>query len=349
MRTLELLEWARRVFVVLLAIAPHAAAAFEPGDLLVSYGDEILRVDSVTGQSSRFSPPPFTFGSEIDANGTDQIAIDANGAIFVVSGGQVIQINPVTGVQSVLHKRTLVCVQLQCGYLEDTLELGPSPRGIDVDDTGTHLDLLVGCFDNVYRIHRSGGNVSSQEAWFDQLDFAFDPLLVAAVSGTAMVADRDLHTLGFPPAPVIFEGLGVPATITALDSYGGTVVFATHIGGNPAGAGVYYGWGGGFLPLTQGGYLRRPVGVAVDPERADRIWVADAGADSEPGNRLIRLDYDGLDWRQTVFAELPSYSPAEVHGIAVWPADEVPEPGVFALESAACGALACVGLAKPRA
>jgi len=332
MRTLH---WLRRTPALLLAIAPLPAAAFAPGDLLVSYGNEILKVDPDTATYSVFSPPPLS-PDLIDGQGTAQIAIDPMGDVFVVSGGNVIEIDPDSGEQQVLQKRDYVCVGPLplCGYVESPLPLGANPLGIDSAHDGS-LDLFVGCYKDVYRVHRVSGEVSSSESVFDQYDVVFASLLVASNFGSPYVADHDLHRTGVPPAPVIFPGLGAPASVSALTASGATLVVATAEEGDPSGAGVYFG-GHAFLPLTQGGYLRRPVGVAVDPLRMDRIWVADAGEFAAPANRLIRLDYDGLDWRQTLFAELPAAD--EVHGIAAWPAN-VPEPGALAEALAALGVL----------
>jgi hypothetical protein len=330
------LHWLRPTSALLLAIAPLGAAAFQPGDLLVSYGHQILQVDPDTGAYSVFSPPPLS-ADLIGAQGTAEIAIDPMGDIFVVGGGNVVQIDPDSGEQHVLMARDYVCVGPLplCSYFDSALPLGPSPLGIDSAHDGS-LDLFVGCYKDVYRVHRVNGEVSSSEYFYDQYDSVFASLLVASNFGSPYVADHDLHRTGAPPTPVIFPGLGAPASVSAISAAGSTLVVATAEEGDPSAAGVYFG-GFEFLPLTQGGYLRRPVGVTVDPLRMDRIWVADAGDSAAPANRLIQLDYDGLNWRQTVFAELPAGD--QVHGIAAWPA-HVPEPGALDEAIAVLGVLA---------
>ena len=61
--------------------------------------------------------------------------------------------------------------------------------------------------------------------------------------------------------------------------------------------------------------------------------------------RLIRLDYDGVDWQQSILADLPAGDVP--HAIAVSPVSFAPEPSAFALASAALLALvarrACTG------
>jgi len=320
-----------------------SARALEAGEVLVSYGDEIWRVDAESGDRSRFSPRAFALVNRIGPEGSAQIAIDPDGAIFLVSDGNVVEIDPATGVQSILQRREYVCVDVFCGFLANPLELGEGPRGIavldDPDwDSGAPRDLFVGCTDAIWAIRRDGGEVSSSAFVPDVSNyFQLTGPLVVALGGFYFTAKGDLHGSFSPPALSIAPGLGAPGNVTGLDHEGGVTVIAAQPGDGAPVAGVWYASTGGFVPITQGGFLRRPAGVAIDPLRMDRIFVTDVGPFEAPANRVIRLDYDGVDWRQTMLAEFPDG--AELHGVAVMPVTAAPEPGAFAL-----GALALLAL-----
>lgn len=353
---------AARIAVALLLISasghPSAAQPIEAGELLVSYGDELWRIDPDTGARSRFSPPPLALVNRIGADGADQIAVDPEGAIFLVSDGLVVEIDPVSGEQSILRARTRVCNLLSCTYVSSDLDVGTSARGIDVNDDpgysnlGDRLDLYVGGVEGIYRVVRAAGEVSSQLAYSDSQNYfqLRGPLVATSSFGAVYAAsgtlDRDLHPTFGPPTPIIAPALGAPGAVSALDSQGGAVAIATQ-GCDPSGAGVYFA-AQDFLPVTQGGFLRCPVGLAIDPLRLDRIWVTDRGTSVAPANRIFRLDYDGLDWRQTLFAELPG--DRDVHAITVSPVSFAPEPGALGAGVAALGALLCAARtsARPR-
>lgn len=85
--------------------------------------------------------------------------------------------------------------------------------------------------------------------------------------------------------------------------YGVTVVAIQSGGCSPASAGVYYATNPP-QPLTEGGYLRCPEDVVIDPLRESTIWSSDRSTTGVPG-RVIRLDFDGTHWVQAVLTALP--------------------------------------------
>lgn len=102
-KPMPLRDWSWAALALLLSMSPIGAGAqpIEAGELLVSWGDELWRVDPESGARSRFSPPPGALVNRIGPDGVDQLAIDPEGAIFVVSGGQVVEIDPASGARAV--------------------------------------------------------------------------------------------------------------------------------------------------------------------------------------------------------------------------------------------------------
>jgi len=249
------------LLLLLLAVSPGGAAAqpVRAGDVLVSWGNRILRIDPECRADFLLSPPPLTLTSLLGPEGTDQIAIDPDGAIFAVSDGKVIEIAPTTGTQSIVQKREWVCVSFLCGFVSIPLELGPGPRGIALLDdpswnVGDRIDLFVGCADAIWRIMRAGGEVSSLGFVPDIANyFQLTGPLVAVRGAYYYTAKGDLHGSGAPPELSITQGLGAPGNVTGLDFAGGVLVIAVQPGGDAPVAGVWYASTGGFVPLTQGG------------------------------------------------------------------------------------------------
>jgi len=319
----------------LISIPPHPP--LHAGELLVAHGNRILRVDPDTGASAVFSPP-LLGTNRIDQFGTDAIAIDPDGDIFVVSNDELIRIDPVTGAQSEVHH--VACAL--CVPVPGPIDVGVRPRGVDVApdvlaSLGDRRAIFVGAEDGVYTVRRDHGAVSSTLTWTDDdLDSA-SPVVAAAVvtdEATALF----LSDIGIGEAATSLFGsvlieLYDPGSVLSIDYGDGALVYglADSIC-SAGGAGVWFGSDTAGVPISLAGYLRCPVGVAVDPLVPGRIWVADSNAlGATP--RLIRLDYDGVDWHQSIFTDLPDGDVP--HAIAVSPVSFAPEPSAEALGSGA--------------
>lgn len=341
-----------RLLAVLSFLALPASATAAPiqaGELLVAHGHRILRVDRETGAFSTFSPPPGVLTANLLAAGTTTaLVVDPDGSLFAMNAGRIVVIDPVTGLQRVLRERQRTCVGLICGFVESDLPLGVAPRGLAIEPDvfsfyGDRRRLFVGSDDQIVQVRRRQGEV---EAGLASLDVASDgeSPLVAYVSAQRLdLSDGDLQRATMdvftPAVSTLWDSPAALSTRGIDHRYGVTVVAIQGSNCSPASAGVYYAMNPP-QPLSEGGFLRCPEDVAIDPLLEGRIWVSDRGTSGVPG-RVIRLDFDGLNWVQAVLTALPE--DGETGPIAVSPVTFVPEPaaGGLALATlAALGALA---------
>jgi hypothetical protein len=268
-----------------------------------------------------------------------------------MNAGRIVGIDPVTGLQRVLRERKRTCIGLICGFLESDLDLGVAPRGLAIEPDvlsafGDRRRLFVGSDDQIVQVRRRQGEV---EAGLASLDIASDgesPLLAFVNSQRLDLSDGDLQTATMdvftPAVSTLWDSPGSLSTRGIDHRYGVTVVAIQSGGCSPVSAGVYYAMSPP-QPLSEGGFLRCPEDVEIDPLLEGTIWVSDRGTSGVPG-RVIRLDFDGVNWVQAVLTALPE--DGEVGPVAVSPVTFVPESAWGALALAALGALG--GLSSTR-
>lgn len=325
-----------------VGFGPAAAAApLQRGDLLVTdhYGKRVLRVDR-TGTVETFSPP---LGSANLLSGPSGITVVDGGSVYVVDGGRLVVIDRETGEQSVAQRSsglgpldvgvgawglthfqrpgelvlyvssleglTVVAPNLDFGGFDGVLLGGPpfgglgvgvrpTPSGVDVEEVwiGTGAD-------GMWRWRPGPG--------FDQI-LTPDPGAEAGESIHDIEFARDgLRAPAFTKVAFLGSGACAPGS-------GGVFVVAFGVG-----------------PISQGGLLRCPLGLALVDSRQE-IFVTEADSIGPGGDgRIVRLSSDGSGvWTQSVFVD------AATLGVAL-PADValVPEPTAGALAVAALGAL----------
>jgi hypothetical protein len=332
--------------VLAIAAAAATAAPLERGDVLVSQDEILWRVDPETGDYEQFSPPPDSAEPNlIDENGTYSLVIDPSGWVFLVNDGIVIEIDAETGEQRQLRKRDQFCILNSCVLIESELDVGdPGSIALGAPSNLVFVPrrLYVGSHQAIYRIDRNlFGEVSAtlldtttlnqpSQIEFAQISSPSGFLLYLAFATSVHVWNSFDETteLAFDEAPHFLAG---------IEAANGDL-YSTRSGGasDPGRTNVSVGTVNP-MPIATGGFLRGPLGLALDPNDETRLFVAENGANSE-GRKLLRLDYDGVDWVQTKLADFPNG--ALVRGVAVSPLDFAPEPHALAAALAAVATLA---------
>jgi hypothetical protein len=331
---------------LLLFATVASAEPLRRGDVLVSQDEILWRVDPETGDVEQFSPPLDSVEPNlIDINGSYSIVVDPSGSVFLTSGGIVVEIDPATGEQRELRRRERICIAEICGFVESQLDLGAGAGSIALGGRSSFLvprRLYVGADDAIYRIDRNFiGELDStlldttglNEPF--QIEYTEIPspdgfLLYLAFATSVQVWNSFDETI----APAFDES---PYFLAGIEAANGDL-YSTRGGGasDPGRANVSVGTAVP-TPIATGGFLRNPLGLALDPNDETRLFVAENGADST-GRKLLRLDYDGVDWVQTKLADMPSSG--ILRGVAVSPIDFAPEPASLAASLAAIATLA---------
>jgi len=335
-------------FLAAALLLVSTAAPAEPlrrGDVLVSQDEVLWRVDPETGDFEQFSPPPDSVEPNlIDINGSYSVVVDPSGFVFLTSGGIVVEIDAATGEQRELRKRERFCILDVCGFVESDLDLGAGAGSIALGGRPSFLvprRLYVGAADAIYRIDRNFvGELDStlldttglnEPFQLEFLEIASPPgfLLYLGFANRVEVWNSYDETIapGFDESPYFLGGIEV-ANGDLYSTRGGG---ATNPGRSNVSVGSIIP-----TPIAEGGFLRSPIGIAMDPSDETRMFVGENGADST-GRKLLRLDYDGVDWVQTKLADLPNGG--ILRGVAVSPIDFAPEPDAIGAALAAVATL----------
>lgn len=324
----------RAFFALILFLMPHAAlpAGFNQGDLLVTdYGGaRVLRVNATSGAVSVFSPSP---GGTNLLNFPAGIAIAADGTVYVASNGnnKVIQIDPLTGVQTALP-----------------FAVGQHPWGLDMDAAG-NLFVLAQTEGKVWKITAPAGPSGfSSTTVTDSLLIDAWGLAVQAdgtlriggdTSGLLSVDPSDVTpsvSIAGPPLEAVMKIVGV----SRMES---TTQFGVSGGTGCSGrlAGVWYHWPPSWKRvaanfLDGAGPFHCVFSLALTPDN-QTFYVGDAGSFLGGSAQILKVQ-----WSSGNVTTLASISddtgPALPAGIAVAPIT-VPEPGASACLLAAFAAL----------
>lgn len=327
--------------LLLVSALPATPAPLQRGDLLVTdhYGKRVLRVDRA-GNVETFSPPP---GGANLLFGPTGITVVDGGQVYVLDSGGLVVIDRETGEQSVAQRSSglgpldvginaagiahfqrpnelvlyvsslegfaIVAPNIDFGGFDSVLLGGPpfSGLGVGVRPTASGLDVedvwIGTLFDGMWR-WRPG--------------FDFEQILMSDPGAEAGEAIYDIEfTRDELRAPVFtkvaFLGFGGCAPGT-----GGVFVAAFGVG-----------------PISQGGLLRCPLGLALMSSRQE-IFVTEADSIGPSGDgRIVRLSSTSPGiWTQSVFVDAATLGVALPADIAL-----VPEPAAGALAAAALGAL----------
>jgi DNA-binding beta-propeller fold protein YncE len=343
--------WGALAVWLLIPIAlPAEGAPLRRGDLLVTdhHGNRVLRIDR-SGNVETFSPPP---GGTNHLSGPRGITVVDGGPVFVVNDGGLVVIDRGTGEQSVAQRSSglgpidvgigawgvthfqrpnelvlyvssmeglaIVSPNLDFGGYDSVLLAGPpfDGLGVGVRPTASGLDV-----EEVWIGTRSDG------IWRWRPGLGFDQILPPDPGANAEAGEA-IYGVEFSR-----EGLRAPAfTKVGFLGYGACA---------PGTGGVFsavFGVG----PISQGGLLRCPLGLALVPGR-EEIYVTEAGSIglSDDG-RIVRLSGNGAgSWTQSVFVDAATLGVALPADIAL-----VPEPATGALGAAV---LATLGALSRRA
>jgi hypothetical protein len=213
------------LLLLALLVSPSVRADVEvqAGDLLAvdQLNNRILHVVPQTGQTYNFSPRGGSGTNRLNApNG---IAIDPDGTVFVTNqSGELIAIDPVTGVQSVVHAFDILLGDF------GPVDIGLTPRSLDISDytasPSDRRDLYVLSTDGIRRIDRTATSLVAEivvdpDATIANLASQISIVDDATGPGSAWIAtpaDAVLYDFsGDPPAP---QTLG--ATIAGIDFHG---------------------------------------------------------------------------------------------------------------------------------
>jgi hypothetical protein len=291
---------------LLCAFAAQSAGAapLVEGEVLVARPAEILRVDPATGDWSVFSPPPA--GTNPIAFFPRSMVIDPEGPIFVTTlDHKLFEIDRDTGEQSEVHKRGLVCLSGSCIPVDQgVLDVGSQPYSLAIASNATRSDyraLYVSSGDGLWRVTRTrSGKVSSAQIETDvQTSSASIALLESNGALVRLLISKVITVNSWDPATGQSHLYSDPYGLVAgIDYRDGDFFFTTQdpISCSAAEAGV---WLGASMPqpITTGGFLRCPSDIVVDSEVPRRLWISD---DLGP---VVRVDYDGANWSQTLVAE----------------------------------------------
>lgn len=323
------------------AAQPAGAVPLAQGEVLVAHGAEILRVDPDTGDWSVFSPPPA--GTNRIPYFTRSMVIDPAGPVFVTTSDyKLIEIDRNTGEQTEVHKRGLFCLNGACIPVDQgVLDVGSQPAGLAIASNSTRSDhraLYVSSGDGLWRVTRTrNGKVTSAHLESDVQTGS--PSIDLLENDGALI--RVLISKGFtinswdPSNGQVYLYADPDGLVAAIEYHDGDLFFTTQdIGCTATAAGV---WLGKDEPdqLTYGGFLRCPNDIVVDPEVPLRLWIA------EDLGRLVRVDYNGVNWAQTLVADFEEAAGSASYNVAVVP-EYVPEPGAWASAAAITTALALV-------
>lgn len=335
-------------FLLLGALAPRVvvAAPLEPGEILVAHGNEILRVDPDTGDWSVFSPPPA--GVNLIPYFTRSMVIDPAGVIFVTTDDyKLVAIDRQTGEQSEVHAIARFCFN-GCFLIDQgVLDVGSQPAGLALASSGTRSHqraLYVSSGNGLWRVNRSRNGAVSATQVDDDADVNSSALALIESGSTVL---RVLLSKGFTvdawdPATGLTYLFSDPAGVVAsIDYRDGDFFFLTQdFGCSASAAGVWLG-DDDPQPLTTGGFLRCPNDVAIDPFVPLRLWIA------EDLGRLVRVQYDGVNWAQSLAADFEEAAGSSSYQVAVAP-QWAPEPEASATATA-CVALLALRLRALRA
>ena len=215
------------LLLVALLVSPSVRADVEvqAGDLLAvdNLNDRILHVVPQTGQTYNFSPRAGSGPNRL--NLPNGIAIDPDGTVFVTNqSGELIAIDPVTGVQSVVRAFDILFGDF------GPVDIGGAPRSLDISDykasPSDRRDLYVLSTDGIRRIDRTATSLVAEivvdpDATIANLAYQISIVDDATGPGSAWIAtptDAVLYDFaGDPPAPQT-----VGATITGIDFRGST-------------------------------------------------------------------------------------------------------------------------------
>jgi hypothetical protein len=333
-------RWLRISLWVLGAFAPAAAvgAPLEPGEILVAHGAQILRVDPDTGEWSVFSPPPA--GTNLMPFFTRSMVIDPAGTVFVTTSDyKLVAIDRETGEQSEVHEVDRFCLQQGCFLIDQgVLDVGSQPAGLAISSnrTRTHKPVLyVSSGNGLWEVSRTHtGAVSAEQVDGDGDVNSSSLALIEDAGGVVlMLLSKGLTIDAWNPLTGLTHEFADPAgLIASIDYRDGDLFFVTQdFGCSATAAGVWLG-DDDPVELTWGGFLRCPNDIAIDPFVPLRLWIA------ERRGWLVRVQYDGVDWVQTLVADLEEAAGDSYH-VAIAP-EWVPEPGACASATACAGALA---------
>lgn len=329
-------------------VASHAAP-LQRGDLLVTdlWGNRVLRVDSAGGVET-FSPPP---GGENLLAGPRGITVVDDGPVFVIDAFGLIEIDRTTGIQS---------------FAQDSSGLGPvdvgvEPAGIDHFMRPTGLVLYV--------TSQTGLTIVGPNVDFGGFDSALLSAVPTTGSGVGVRPDAtglDVEEVWFgtfgdglwswdaaagaeqvlPPGPAeaaeIVDDVEFTRTAPRVPVF--TKVAIQGPGNCEPGSGGVFAAVLGVGPISQGGLLRCPLGLALVPGRAE-IFVTETGARGPSGDgRIVRLASAGAGiWTQSIFVDAATLDASVPAGLAF-----VPEPASGALAAAVLATLGLLARARVR-
>jgi hypothetical protein len=284
-----------------------AAAALRTGDILAISAGVVVRVDPGTGAVSAFSPRVGS-GPNLLSSPSD-ITSDAEGEVFVIDLGKLIQIDTATGAQ---HEVRAFNPQVIGDY---PLDLGVSPWGVatsPIAPSGLNgRGVFVGSHGALYEVVRDAFN-GTYTLVFGSFDSGWENYLGQSVSIEDLGGGNVAAWVGTYSG--VLEGTGTP--LAALYTEGGASILGTRwVGGVtyvsrvfgvycsdfPADNGVYALSYDSFIStwslhmFVSGGDLSCPGPIAAQ-EQPFALYVTDR---SQTPNRIVKVT--GLLTPQTSF------------------------------------------------
>ena len=333
-------------------VAQAQVAIPRPRDLLISDGtnDRILLFRPSTGATIEFSPRAGS-GTNYLARPSG-IAVDPGGSIYVSSenANVLVQIDPATGAQSVVHAWNLIGGDL------GVLDVGTYPRGIDIATTGTFLDppdLYLMGGGALRRVSRGALGATSSSIVSSDASFTdnYNDLALLEDGGGAIT---DIFVSGYAGLTRYrFDLTSAAITINSfnlrdVEAVGSRLFVVQQDPCGPSQTTQSGVWevtpptSNVLTPISVGGLLECP--LAVDAYSETEFYVLEYASGTRS---LVRLDdQGGGTWTQTYLGDLAAGDGVDIYSMDVVPADYAPEPGAGPL--GACAVAIAVALRRRR-